>query len=544
MKVLIIGGGACGASAAARLRRLDDSAEIIILEKTFEISIANCGLPYYCSGYIADENIMHVSSPKKFKELLNVDVKLGAEVVKIKRDEKKVVLQNGDELPYDKLVLAPGANPFVPDIEGVCNNPKIFTVRMLKDIEKIKEFIKNTKAKNAVIIGGGFIGIEMAESLSGITSVTLIELREHVLPHIDYEIAAAAQNEIRKHGVKLILSDGVKNFGDNELLLESGRKIPYDIAIIGIGVKPETTLAASCGLKIGKSGAVMVNEFMQTSDENIYAGGDSVEVNDFVSGNEAIIPMAGPANRQGRIIADNIKGYKSTYKKTIGASVIKVFDLTVASVGMSEASLKKSGIEYLKTITFGFSHASYYPNATRTLFKMLFNREGDILGMQAVGREGVDKRVDVMAAAMRNHNKVWDLIDLELCYAPPYSSAKDPVNILGMNADNILKGFFKPAFYEDIEGAMLVDVRNFETFNRETIDGAKHIYTPDLREKYNGLPRNKKIILFCNTGFQSYVASRILIQRGFENVYSLCAGIELYKILKKNEESEKIALTV
>ena len=505
MKVLIIGGGASGASAAARLRRLDDSAEILILEKTFEISIANCGLPYYCSGVIADEEVMHVSSPKKFKELLNVDIKLGAEVVAIKRDENKVVLQNGEELSYDKLVLAPGATPFIPDIKGVKNNPKIFTVRMLQDAEKIKEFIKFTGAKNAVVIGGGFIGIEMAESLAKIANTTIVELGGHVLPQVDDEIAAVAQNEIRKHGVNLILSDGVKEFGGNELTLESGRKIPYDIAIMGIGVRPETTLAAACGLEIGKSGGVKVNEFMQTSDENIYAGGDSVEVSHFVSGADVLIPLAGPANRQGRIIADNIKGYKSTYKKTIGASVIKVFDLTVASVGMSETALKKSGIDYLKTMTFGFSHASYYPGATRTLYKLMFNKDGEILGMQAVGREGVEKRVDVMAAAMRNHNKVWDLIDIELCYAPPYSSAKDPVNILGMNADNILKGFFKPAFYEDLKDAILIDVRNFQTYSRETIDGAKHIYTPDLREKYKELPRDKKIVLFCNTGFQSYV---------------------------------------
>lgn len=544
MKVLIIGGGACGASSAARLRRLDDSAEITILEKTYEISIANCGLPYYCSGVIADENVMHVSSPKKFKELLNVDIKLGAEVVEINRKDKKVILKSGEELVYDKLVLTPGANPFIPPVKGTENNPKIFTVRMLQDAEKIKDFIKFTKAKNTVVLGGGFIGIEMAESLSELTDTTLIELGEHILPQVDYEISAVAQNEMRDKGVNLILSDSIVEFKEDEVILQSGRKLPYDVAIMGIGVKPETSLARACGLEIGKSGGVKVNEFMQTSDENIYAGGDSVEVENFVSGDDVIIPLAGPANRQGRIIADNISGKNSTYKKTIGASVIKVFDLTVASVGMSETALKKQGIDYLKTITLGFSHASYYPGATRTLFKMMFNKDGDILGLQAVGREGVEKRVDVMAVAMRNHCKVWDLIDLELCYAPPYSSAKDPVNILGMNADNILKGYVKPAFYEDLKDSMLIDIRNFESYNKETISGAEHIYTPDLRQKYSELPRDKKIVLFCNTGFQSYVASRILIQQGFENVYSLCAGIELYKMLKKNEQAEKVCANV
>ena len=283
---------------------------------------------------------------------------------------------------------------------------------------------------------------------------------------------------------------------------------------------------------------------MQTSDENIYAGGDSVEVEGFVTGEEILVPLAGPANRQGRIIADNIAGYKSTYKKSLGSAVVKVFDLTIASAGCSEETLLKRNIPYLKTFTFGFSHASYYPGATRTMYKLLFNKEGDILGIQAAGYEGVEKRVDVMAASMRNGLKVWELIDLELCYAPPYSSAKDPVNILGMHADNILKGFVKPAFIEDIDNAMLIDIRSKAEFERETINGAVNIFTPELRERYKELPRDKKIILFCNTGFQSYVASRILIQRGFDNVYSLAAGITLYKELVKDKlfNAEKVLI--
>lgn len=305
-------------------------------------------------------------------------------------------------------------------------------------------------------------------------------------------------------------------------------------------MKPETALARDCGLEIGESGGIKVNNHMQTSDPDIYAGGDSVEVEDFVSGQGVLIPLAGPANRQGRIIADNIAGYNSVYKKTIGSAVVKVFDLTVASAGNSEETLIKRGIPYLKTFTFGFSHASYYPNATRTMYKLLFNKNGDILGIQAVGREGVEKRVDVVATAMRNDLKVWDLIDSELCYAPPYSSAKDPVNILGMHADNILKGLVKPAFYEDIEGSFLVDIRSKEEFSAETIEGAINIFTPQLRERFVELPKDKKIVLFCNTGFQSYVASRILLQKGFEEVYSLTGGITLYKELLKNErEAEK-----
>lgn len=545
MKVLIIGGGACGASAAARLRRLDDTAEILILEQTEEISIANCGLPYYCSNVINSEEKMHVSSVGKFKNLLNVDIRLGARVTSIDRLKKTVTVNDNEILSYDKLVLAPGANPFKPDIKGI-DNPKIFTVRTLNDANMIKAHLKMSNAKEAVVIGGGFIGVEMAENFAELSGVntTLVEAASHILPPVDKETAAFAHNEMRKHGINLILSDSVTEFGHNEITLSSGRKIPYDIAVLAIGVKPETSLALACGLKTGKSGGIKVNKFMQTSDENIYAGGDSVEVEGFVTGEEILVPLAGPANRQGRIIADNIAGYKSTYKKSLGSSVVKVFDLTIASAGCSEETLLKRNIPYLKTFTFGFSHASYYPGATRTMYKLLFNEEGDILGIQAAGYEGVEKRVDVMAASIRNGLKVRDLIDLELCYAPPYSSAKDPVNILGMHADNILKGFMKPAFIEDIDNAMLIDVRSKSEFERETIKGAVNIFTPELRERYKELPRDKKIILFCNTGFQSYVASRILIQRGFDNVYSLAAGITLYKELIKDKlfSAEKVLM--
>lgn len=545
MKVVIIGGGACGASAAARLRRLDDEAEILILEKTNEISIANCGLPYYCSNIIDSEAAMHVSSIQKFKNLLNVDIKMGANVTEINRKEKFVVINNNEKISYDKLVLAPGAAPARPLIEGV-DNPKIFTVRMLADAERIKSHLKLTNAKNAVVVGGGFIGVEMAENFAELKGLktTLVELSSHILPPVDKETAAFAQNEMRSHGVDLVLSDGVKSFGKDDIELNSGRKIPYDIAVLAIGVKPETALAKQCGLEIGKSGGVKVNEFMQTSDPDIYAGGDSVEVIDFVSGCDVLIPLAGPANRQGRIIADNIAGFTSTYKKTQGTAVLKVFDLTVASVGNSEESLIKKSIPYWKTYTFGFSHASYYPGATRTMYKLLFNNEGKILGAQAVGKEGVEKRIDVIATSMRNGLLVSDLIDSELCYAPPYSSAKDPVNILGMHADNILKGLVKPAFYEDIKDSLLIDVRSKEEFETETINGAVNIFTPELRQKYQELPKDKKIVLFCNTGFQSYVASRILIQRGFNNVYSLTGGITLYKELRKNELLTKNLKTV
>ena len=540
MKILVIGGGATGASAAARLRRLDDNAEILILEKTKEISIANCGLPYYCSGEIDSEDKMHVSSVQKFKNLLNVDIRMDAEVTEINRKNKTVTVNNKDILSYDKLVLAAGAKPFIPNIEGI-NSPKIHTIRMLADANRLKHQVKNENVKNAVVIGGGFIGLEMAENFAKMNiNTTVVEMADHILPPVDKEIAAFAQNELRKHGVNIILSDALKAVGKDEIVLASGRKIPFDTAVLSIGVRPETELAKKCGLEIGKTGGIKVNEYMQTSDPDIFAGGDSVEVEDFVTGQNCLIPLAGPANRQGRIIADNIAGLKSSYKKTIGSAVVKIFDLTIANAGNSEETLIKRNIPYLKTFTYGFSHASYYPNATRTLYKLLFNQNGDILGIQAAGFEGVEKRVDVVATAMRNNNKVTNLIDLELCYAPPYSSAKDPVNILGMHADNILKGFVKPAFYEDIKDSLLIDVRSEAEFKNETIEGALHIFTPELRTRYKELPKDKKIVLFCNTGFQSYVASRILIQKGFSNVYSLTGGIELYKSLRKNESPKDL----
>lgn len=544
MKIVIVGGGACGASVAARLRRLDDSAEILILEKTQEISIANCGLPYYCSNIIDSEEKMHVSSVQKFKNLLNVDVRTGAEVTNIDRISKTVTVNNTEEISYDKLVLTLGAEPIRPQIDGVHNN-KVYTLRRLQDAEKIKEHIKEINAKNAVVIGGGFIGVEMAENFAKMSGLetTLVELAPHILPPVDKEIAAFAQNEMRKQGVNLILSDGVKSFTNEEIVLNSGRKLPYDIAVLAIGVQPSIVLAKDCGLEIGKTGGLKVNANMQTSDPNIYAGGDSVEVEDFVTGQETLIPLAGPANRQGRIIADNIAGYNSVYKKTIGSAVVKVFGLTVASAGNSEKELVKKDIPYWKTFTNSFSHASYYPNATRAVYKIMFNNDGVILGVQAVGHEGVEKRVDVIATAMRGGMRVWDLIDSELCYAPPYSSAKDPVNILGMHADNILKGFVKPAYFEDLKGSCLIDVRSLDEFKNETIDGAVHIPTFELRKRYNEIPNDKKVILFCNTGFQSYVASRILLQKGFNNVYSLTGGIMFYKELVKNNKLQDLQTT-
>ena len=532
MKVVIIGGGAAGASCAARLRRLDEFAEILILEKTDEISIANCGLPYYVSGVIGDRENMLVSSPEKFKSWFRIDVRLNAEVIKINREAKSLQLKNGEVIAYDTLVLAPGASPVIPDFAGM-DKTRVFAVRTLDDADRIKCFIKNNGSKKAAVIGGGFIGVEMAENLAEMgLETTLIELSDQILAPVDSEVAQFAQNAMIEHGVNLILSDGVKEFRGNKIILNSNKEVEFDIVIMAIGVRPEISLAKDCGLETNRG--ILINDFMQTSDEQIYAAGDSVEVKDFVSDTNTMIPLAGPANRQGRIIADNICGLNSVYKKSQGTSVIKVFDLTVASVGNNEKQLKQKNIPYWKTYTFGRSHAGYYPESTQIFFKLLFNNEGKILGAQAVGKDGAEKRIDVISSIMRLGGTIQDMLDSELSYAPPYSSAKDPVNVLGMSADNILRGLLKPAYFEDLENSYLIDVRPAASYKMKTIPDSVNIPISEIRDRVDKIPADRKVVLFCNTGHTSYIAARILAQRGFSNVYSFMGGIELYKELMKN----------
>lgn len=537
MKVVIIGGGACGASCAARLRRLDENCEITILERTGEVSIANCGLPYYCSGVISEREKILVSTPARFQNMFNINVKLNCEVTAINRKEKFVTTNNNEKYYYDKLVLAQGANPIVPKLEGLDTTDNIFTVRTLSDADKIKEYISQNNVKTAVVVGGGFIGIEMAENLAHLNIETkVVEMSDQILTPVDYEIASFAQNEMRANGIELILSDGVKSFSKNEIELSSGKKISYDIAILSIGVRPEITLAKDCGLDTNRG--IKVNDKMQTTDPDIFAGGDSVEIKSFITDEDVLIPLAGPANKQGRIIADNLCGINSTYKKSQGTSVLKVFDYTVACTGYNEKQLKRSNIPYWKILTFGNSHAGYYPDATSTLYKLLFDKNGKIYGAQAVGQEGVEKRIDVIASIMRNNGTIQELLDSELCYAPPYSSAKDPVNILGMCADNVLRGFVKPAFYEDIEGSYIVDVRIPDSYRTKTMEGAINIPLAQLRTRVDEIPKDKKVILVCDSGYTSYLASRILIQKGYNNVYSFMGGMKLYKELQKDKQNK------
>ena len=535
MRVIIIG-GAAGASCATRLRRLNEDAEIIILERTSEVSIANCGLPYYISDVIPNRDSILVSTPQKFKSWFNIDVRLETEVVEINKEEKFVITSFSEKLSYDYLVLANGASPIVPDFAGL-NKDKTFVVRTLSDADKIKNYIKNNSVKKVAVIGGGFIGIEIAENFIEMgLDTTLIELNNQILAPVDFEIAKIAQDEMIKKGVNLILSDGVQKFSENQIILNSNNAIDYDLCILAIGVKPETDLARKAGLETNRG--IIVDEYLKTSNEFIYAAGDNIEAKDFVSGQNTLLPLAGPANRQGRIVADNICGFNSTYKNTQGTSVVKIFDLTVASSGNSEKQLKQKEIPYWKTYVYGRSHAGYYPNSDMILYKLLFANDGKILGIQGIGESGVEKRVDVIATIMRNNGTVQDMIDAELCYAPPYSSAKDPVNILGMSADNILKGLVKPAYFEDLKGAVVIDVRPNMIYKMGTIEGAINIPIAEIRERLDEIPRDKKVILSCNTGYTSYCASRILAQKGFNNVYSFMGGYELYKELVK--ESAKL----
>ena len=536
MRVVIIGGGAAGASCATRLRRLNEDAEIIILERTSEVSIANCGLPYYISDVIPNRDSILVSTPQKFKSWFNIDVHLETEVVEINKEEKYVITSFNEKLNYDYLVLANGASPIIPDFAGL-NKDKTFVVRTLNDADRIKNYIKNNLVKKVAVIGGGFIGIEIAENLIEMgLDTTLIELNNQILAPVDFEIAKIAQDEMIKKGVNLILSDGVQKFSENQIVLNSNNAIDYDLCILALGVKPETDLAREAGLETNRG--IIVDEYLKTSNEFIYAAGDNIEAKDFVSGQNTLLPLAGPANRQGRIVADNICGFNSTYKNTQGTSVVKIFDLTVASSGNNEKQLKQKEIPYWKTYVYGRSHAGYYPNSDMILYKLLFSNDGKILGIQGIGESGVEKRVDVIATIMRNNGTVQNMVDAELCYAPPYSSAKDPVNILGMSADNILKGLVKPAYFEDLKDAVVIDVRPNMIYKMGTIDGAINIPIVEIRERLDEIPRDKKVILSCNTCYTSYCASRILAQKGFNNVYSFMGGYELYKELVK--ESAKL----
>jgi len=540
-KVVIIGGVAGGASTAARLRRLDENVEIKIFERGKYISYANCGLPYYVGNIIKERDSLLVQTTQKMKKRFNIDIYTLHEVLKIDRANKSLIIKNlqTNEIfqeTYDILVLSSGAEPIKPPIKGIDTAKNVFNLRDIPDADKIKNFIETKNPKKAIVIGGGFIGIEIADNLfaRGL-NVTLVEKADQILVQLDKEMATILHKHIIDKGIELILSDSVEEFKNNgtTLVLNSGKQIDSDLTILSIGVKPESNLAKDAGLDIGITGGVQVNEYLQTSDESIYAIGDVIEVRDFITGLPALKPLAGPANKQGRIVANNICGKNEKYLGTVGTSVVKVFDMTAASIGNNEKMLKNAGISYETVHIAPPSHATYYPGATTIFMKLIFDKNnGKIYGAQAVGYDGVDKRIDVLSTAIMGGMTVMDLQYLELAYAPPFSSAKDPVNMLGYVATNVINGDLEIIHCDEFinlkkDNVVILDV--CEPIEREKgyIDGSINIPLNDLRDRLDELPKDKMIYVYCQQGLRSYIAYRILKQNGF-NVRSLDGGYRFY----------------
>ena len=555
LKTVIIGGVAGGASAAARLRRIDENAEIILIEKGEHISFANCGLPYYIGEVIKEKEKLLVQTPEKMKAQFNIDVRINSEAIKLHPGDKaiEVLDKSGNRMyteTYDKLILSPGAEPVKPNLPGISSG-KIFTLRNIPDTYRIKEYVDKAGPGSAVIVGAGFIGLEMAENLHmrGI-NVTVVELSDHVIGPLDFEMAAIVHQHLKSKNIGLYLNSAVEGFEENgEMLsvkLSGDRVLKTHMVIMGIGVKPETRLAAEAGLKTGKTGGIYVDEYLRTSDPHIYAVGDAIEVKDFISETGALIPLAGPANKQGRIAANNICGANEKYEGTQGTSIVKIFDLTVALSGNNERILKRNGTEYEKSFTHTASHAGYYPGAIPMSLKLLFAKSGGkLLGAQIVGYDGVDKRMDVLSTAMRAGMTVADLEKLELSYAPPYSSAKDPVNIAGYTASNILKKDSFIFHWDQVDGIdpakdILLDVRAREEFELGTLSGSVNIPLDEIRSRMNELPEDRKIFIFCQVGLRGYLAARILMQKGYTQVWNLSGGYKTYH-LAVQEQSNEIA---
>ena len=540
MKTVIIGGVAGGASTSTRLRRMDEKAEIIILERGDFISFANCGLPYHIGQVIEERNKLLVITPEKLKATFNIEARVKHEALSIDTKKKSLRvrdLSNGREYTesYDKLVLSPGASPIIPPVPGV-DLPGVFTLRSIPDMDRIDDFITEKKATRAVVVGGGFIGLEIAENLQerGI-DVTIIEMLDQVMAPVDYEMAAMVHQHLDFKHVRLALGDGLKAITADSPLnvtLQSGKTVGADMVILSVGVRPESSLAKEAGLKLGGRGTIAVNEHLQTSNKDIYAIGDAVEVKNILSGKEVNLPLAGPASKQARIVADNIAGRDITFKGVQATSIVKVFDLTVGSTGLNSKQLADLGLPFQNVIIHASNHAGYYPGASPLAFKLLFSPKGKVYGAQIVGLEGVDKRVDVIATAIRAGMTVYDLEELELAYAPPFGSARDPINIAGFMAGNILRGDVKSIDWNqvgslDLSKNVLVDVRDPEELAIGMIDDALNIPLGELRQRMNEIPHSKRVVIYCQVGKRGYVASRILEQNGFD-VVNLNGGYKTY----------------
>ncbi len=566
-KTVIIGGVAGGATTAARLRRKDESMEIIMFERGEYISYANCGLPYYVGDVIKSRDALLLQTPQAMKNRFNVDVRVLNEVTQIHPEEKKVSVKNlatGElyEETYDNLVIATGSSPLKPGIPGI-QADNIFTVWTVSDTDVIKKFFEEKTPKKVSVIGGGFIGLEMAENLHELgMEVTLIEMQNQVMPPIDYEMAMLLHENMRMNKVNLVLGDGVKEFHDNngttKIELTSGKNVYADFVILAIGVRPNSELAKQAGLSLNKRGGVIVDEYLKTSNENIYAVGDVIEVDNFISKDKTMIPLAGPANKQARILADNLSGEQKKYNGTMGTSVAKIFDLDVAGVGLNEKQLQAMGQtknkDYFVALINQKSHAGYYPGAVPLTLKMIFNKEGAILGGQVVGQDGVDKRIDTLAVTMKMGGTIYDLEELELAYAPPFSSAKDPVNMLGFVAENIIQGLTSFVTWDELDDMLKTpkDQRDFivldvtEEMERLvfSIPGSYHIPFGQTRKRLGELDKDKLIITYCAIGVRSYNVARILMQNGFDKVAVLAGGTSFYKSMHHMDDLTEIEVNV
>lgn len=543
MRVLIVGGVAGGATAAARIRRLDENAEITVFERSGYISYANCGLPYYIGDVITDPEELTLQTPESFFSRFRINMKVHHEVTKIHPDQKTISVKNletGEEFEesYDKLILSPGAKPTQPRIPGV-GMEKVFTLRTVEDTFRIKEYISKHQPKSAVLAGGGFIGLELAENLKKLgMDVTIVQRPKQLMNPFDADMASFIHSEIRKHGVKLALGYTVEGFeekdGGIDILLKDEMPLHADMVVLAIGVTPDTYLAKEAGLKLGIKGSIVVNDRMETSIPDIYAAGDAVQVKQYVTGQDALISLAGPANKQGRIIADNICGGDSRYPGSQGSSVIKVFDMTAATTGINETNARKAGLDVDTVILSPMSHAGYYPGGKVMTMKVVFEKETyHLLGAQIVGYEGVDKRIDVLAAAIHGKMKATELKDLDLAYAPPYSSAKDPVNMAGFMIDNISKGILKQWHLEDIDplprdgSVTLLDVRTVREFGNGHIEGFINIPVDELRERLDEIEKDKPVYVICQSGLRSYIGTRILEGNGY-TAYNFAGGFRFY----------------
>lgn len=521
MKILIVGGVAGGATTATRLRRLDEKSEIIIFDRGDYVSFANCGLPYYVGNVIKTKDKLLLQTPKSFKERFNIDVRLNEEVIKVLRQDKKIQIRKKDgniyEEDYDKLVLSPGAEPINPFKE--IKDERIQTLRTVNDAVKIREYLENNNIKDVAIIGGGYIGVEMAENINNYnkdTKITIIEKANHLIGPIDKDMSKFVQKVLTKNNIKVVLENGVKEINNNnqlEIKLENG-KINVDYIILCIGVRPESKLAIDAGLNVSEKGSIIVNEFMKTSDTDIYALGDSVQVNNPIINVPTYIPLAGPANKQARVVANNIYNKPGKYEGTIGSSILKIFENNLGIVGLNENTAKQNNIKYKTMIISPYSHVTYYPGATQTTIKVIYEENtGKILGAQVWGKEGVDKLTDILAVAIKHKMTADDLADFELSYAPPFSSAKSPINLVGNAIQNEIDGMVETITWEEVlklEDAFILDVRTEEEYKNGHIENAVHIPLDELRENINKLPTDKKIYVYCHTGLRSYIATRIL----------------------------------